>query len=49
MNFIERWFGISPDVGDGSIEIMVFLVVFWIMTALAWHLLFAKSKTKRDH
>ena len=23
MDFIERWFGVSPDGGDGSLEIAV--------------------------
>ncbi len=30
MDFIERWFGISPDGGDGSLEaiyVLAFLVV----------------------
>jgi hypothetical protein len=27
MNFIERYFGISPDAGDGSLEIMTLVVL----------------------
>ena len=27
MNFIERWFGVSPDSGDGSTERVVIVVL----------------------
>ena len=29
MDFIERWFGISPDSGDGSLEVL------WIVAIVA--------------
>ena len=29
MDFIERWFGISPDGGDGSTEMM------WLLALVA--------------
>jgi hypothetical protein len=35
MDFIERLFGISPDGGDGSTELM-FFAVFIIVALLAW-------------
>jgi hypothetical protein len=33
MDFIERWFGISPDGGDGSLEAL-YLVVPLIVAAV---------------
>jgi len=37
VEFIERWFGIAPDGGDGSIEIMFVVMFIWII-AVAWRL-----------
>ena len=34
MDFIERWFGISPDGGDGSLEALYLLA---IVVVLAGH------------
>lgn len=36
MDFIERLFGISPDGGDGSTELMFFAVFVIIVAVLAW-------------
>ena len=36
MDFIEAWFGISPDGGDGSAEAMVVVVLVAIVIAVAW-------------
>ena len=38
MDFIERMFGISPDGGDGSTELMIIsvLVLLAIMAAWRW-------------
>jgi hypothetical protein len=34
MNFIERWFGFSPDGGNGSVEIaLIVLIVALIAVA----------------
>lgn len=30
MDFIERWFGISPDGGDGSTEALYFIAALAI-------------------
>jgi len=38
MNFIENYFGISPDGGDGSLEIMLLVLLFLIILAIALHL-----------
>jgi hypothetical protein len=34
MDWIERWFSISPDNGDGSLEVLVFVVLFVIAAVL---------------
>jgi len=38
MNFIEGYFGISPDGGDGSLEIMLLVLLFLTVLAIALHL-----------
>lgn len=35
MDFIERFFGISPDGGDGSLEALWFLAIV-VVAATAW-------------
>jgi MYXO-CTERM domain-containing protein len=36
MDFIERLFGISPDGGDGSTEVMIIGLVVLLAVAVAW-------------
>lgn len=36
MDFIERMFGISPDGGDGSTELMIISVVVLLAIMAAW-------------
>jgi len=35
VQFIERYFGISPDHRDGSIEALVLMVLFMLIAAAA--------------
>jgi hypothetical protein len=37
MDFIERIFGVAPDGGDGSLELLLFLVPLALIAALALH------------
>jgi hypothetical protein len=34
VDWIERWFNISPDNGDGTLELLVFTVLFVVASAL---------------
>jgi len=34
MDWIERWFNVSPDNGDGTLELLVFVVLFLTAVAL---------------
>jgi hypothetical protein len=34
MDFIERWFGVSPDGGDGSLELLWIIGVVVVIAAL---------------
>jgi hypothetical protein len=34
MDFIERWFGISPDGGDGSLEVLYVGAIVLILAAV---------------
>jgi hypothetical protein len=36
MDFIERIFGISPDGGSGSLELLLFLIPLAGISYLAW-------------
>jgi hypothetical protein len=36
MDFIERWFGVSPDGGDGSLEALYFVVLLVIVSAVVF-------------
>jgi MYXO-CTERM domain-containing protein len=47
MDFIERWFGISPDGGDGSTEAL-FLLVIVVVLALVGRRWIANALWRRD-
>jgi len=47
MRFIENWFGVWPDDGDGSLEIMV-LVLMVVLAALIGMWLPIGSKLKDE-
>ncbi len=34
MDFIERWFGISPDGGDGSTELLILTALVIVIAAV---------------
>jgi hypothetical protein len=36
MDFIERWFGVSPDGGDGSLELLWIVAVVLAVLAFAF-------------
>jgi hypothetical protein len=42
MDWIERWFDFSPDNGDGSLELLVFvalaIVVSWLLVSVSGRL-----------
>ena len=42
--FIERYFGVSPDNGDGSIEALSVLVVCILIVAFALRIRTAKTR-----
>jgi hypothetical protein len=46
MDFIERMFGISPDGGDGSTELMLLTVFILIAAGFAWRWLSRRSSEK---
>jgi hypothetical protein len=45
MDFIERFFGISPDGGDGSLEILLLVLLVLIITAIGMHLPHRRKRT----
>jgi hypothetical protein len=44
LDLIERYLGVSPDNGDGSIEALSVLVVCILIVALALHIRTAKTR-----
>jgi hypothetical protein len=39
LDFIERWFGLSPDGGDGSTEAIYLIAIFIVLAAVVgWRL-----------
>jgi hypothetical protein len=36
MDFIERWFGVSPDGGNGSLEALYFVAVAVVVSAVVF-------------
>lgn len=36
MDFIEQWFGVSPDGGDGSSEVLWIISIVVILVAIAF-------------
>ena len=36
MDFIERWFGLSPDGGSGATETNIFVALCVLVVALVW-------------
>jgi hypothetical protein len=43
MDFIEKMFGISPDGGDGSTEVMIIVVFVLIAALVTWRWLSKRS------
>lgn len=36
MDFFERWFGVSPDGGDGSLEVLWIVVIVVALAAVVF-------------
>jgi MYXO-CTERM domain-containing protein len=36
MDFFERWFGLSPDGGDGATEAIVFAGIVVVVALVLW-------------
>ena len=36
MDFIERWFSVSPDGGDGSLEVLYFIALAVVIVAIVF-------------
>ena len=47
MDFIERLFGISPDGGDGSTELLYFVVFVVIVAAISWRPIYRRFVARR--
>jgi hypothetical protein len=48
MDFIERIFGVSPDGGDGSLELMYLVGIVVAATLIAWALYRRRTREKID-
>jgi len=45
MDYIERFFSISPDGGDGSLEILLLVLLILIITAVGMHWPYRRKRT----
>jgi hypothetical protein len=36
MDWLERWFDLSPDAGDGSVELRIFIVLGFAIVGFLW-------------
>ena len=36
MDFIEQWFGVSPDGGDGSLEVLYIVALVVVVAAVVF-------------
>jgi hypothetical protein len=48
MDFIERWLGVSPDGGNGSLETTVIVVAFVVLAAPLLRIKFRLRRTHRN-
>jgi len=48
VNFIERYFGVSPDGGDSSLEVMLLVLLVLIVVAIGMHLSYWRKNQKND-
>ncbi|MBB5471117.1 LPXTG-motif cell wall-anchored protein [Paraburkholderia sp. CI2] len=44
MNFIERWFGVSPDGGDGTLELIYLILGVLLLAVLFSYIAFRRRK-----
>jgi hypothetical protein len=47
MDFIEQWFGISPDGGDGSLEALWLGAIVVVVLAIAFRKLIIAGLSRR--
>jgi hypothetical protein len=48
MDFIERWFGVSPDGGSGSLEFTMIIVVLVVLAAALLRIHFRLRRISND-
>jgi len=46
MDFIEQWFGVSPDGGDGTTELLIVAVVLLLLVAIVTRRWIARRITR---
>ena len=46
MDWIERWLGWSPDGGDGSVEVLVFVAIIAAAVAIVRHVRARRGRTQ---
>jgi hypothetical protein len=48
MDWIEQWFGIAPDNGDGTLELLIMLIVAAVIAAtVIWRMPRARNAALR--
>lgn len=49
MDFIEKWFGVSPDGGDGSLEMLWLVVIVVAVAAIVFRRRIAARLSARQN
>jgi hypothetical protein len=47
MDFIERMFGVSPDGGDGTLELLCLLVLISVLAVAGCAIFWRRSRVRR--
>jgi hypothetical protein len=43
LDFIERWFDVAPDNGNGAWEVLLFIVLIVVLIAIAMRLMITNA------
>ena len=48
MDFLERFFGFSPDGGDGTIEVLIIIALLLVVAAISTSMWLSRHRPRQD-
>jgi hypothetical protein len=48
MDFLERFFGFSPDGGDGSMEVLIIIALLLVVASISTSVWLGRNQPGRD-